>query len=201
MPRTGLSQEELKRAALDAAEAAIRRYGIDRFKLVDVAEQLDVSHSALYKLFRDKNALMDAVSDRWLLDIEADLQVVAQRKTSAAKKLREWFVRLHKLKLEKVKADPELYAAFDAAASGARPFIERHLSVMRAQLETMLAEGLETGELPRIDVKAMARALFLGTAAFHHPRFVLEHVNEDRVRELRNVLDVLLAGMSARTRR
>jgi AcrR family transcriptional regulator len=194
---TGLTQEQLKRAALDAAEAAIRRYGIERFRLVDVAEQLNISHSALYKLFRDKNALMDAVSDRWLLDTEAELQRVAQRKGPAVKKLRDWFLRLHALKLEKVKADPELYAAFDAAASHAWPFIDRHLNVMRAQLESMLMEGVESRELAATNVKSMAQTFFLGTAAFHHPRFVYEHRHEDRVPELRNVVDLLL-GINAR---
>ena len=78
MPRTGLTQAELRSAALDAAEAAIRRYGIDKCRLVDVAKQLGVSHAALYKLFRDKNALMDAVSDRWLLDTEAELAKIVR---------------------------------------------------------------------------------------------------------------------------
>lgn len=201
MPRTGLSQDELKRAALDAAEAAIRRYGIDKFRLVDVAQRLHVSHSALYKVFRDKNALMDAVSDRWLLDIEADLQAIAQRRSPADKKAREWFVRLHKLKLEKVKADPELYAAFDTAASDARPFIERHLSVMRVQLAGIVAEGMASGQFARANPAAAAEALFLGTAAFHHPRFVLEHMHEDRVPQLRKVLDLLLTGMNVRASR
>jgi hypothetical protein len=47
----------------------------------------------------------------------------------------------------------------------------------------------------------MAQSLFLGTAAFHHPRFVYEHMNEDRVPQLRTALDVMLAGMNARKRR
>jgi AcrR family transcriptional regulator len=201
MPRTGLTQEELKRAALDAAEAAIRRHGIERFRLVDVAEHLQVSHAALYKVFRDKSALMDAVSDRWLVDIEAQLQGIARRKGPAGRKLRDWFMRLHLLKLKKVKADPELYAAFDAAASRARPFIQRHLTVMQGQLEKILADGMASGDFARTRAKSMAQALFLGTAAFHHPRFVLEHMHEDRVPQLRKVLDLLLAGTSAGARK
>ena len=166
-------------------------------RLVDVAKQLGVSHAALYKLFRDKNALMDAVSDRWLLDTEAELEKIVQRKSPAGKRLRAWFLRLHTLKLGKVKADPELYAAFDRAATGARPFIERHLQVMRDQLETMLVDGMAAGEFRRADPKAMAQTLFLGTAVFHHPRFVLEHTRQDRVPQLRRVLGLLLAALPA----
>ena len=196
MPRTGLTQDALRRAALAAAEAAIRRYGIEKSSLVDVAKRLGVTHSALYKLFPDKNALMDAVSDRWLQDTEAELEAIARRKAPAAKRLREWFVRLHTLKREKVLADPELYAAFDRAATQARPFIERHLQVMRDQVERILAQGMAAGEFRRSTPKALAHTLFEATLAFHHPRSVLENIEDDRVPQLRKVLNLLLAGLA-----
>ena len=195
MPRTGLTQAELRRAALDAAESAIRRYGIDKSRLVDVARSLGVSHSALYKLFPDKDALMDAVSDRWLKDVEAELEAIARRRAPAVKRLRDWFLRLHELKRQKVKADPELYGAFDAAATRSRPFIERHLQVMMEQLTMILAEGMAAGDLRRGDVKQVAQTLFQATVAFHHPRFVLETIGEDRAPPLRKLLDLLLAGL------
>lgn len=196
MPRTGLTQAELRQAALDAAEAAIRRYGIEKSSLVDVAKQLGVTHSALYKLFPDKNALMDAVSDRWLRDTEAELETVTRHQTPAARRLREWFVRLHTLKREKVLADPELYTAFDRAATRARPFIERHLQVMRDQLERILAQGMAASEFRRGNPKVLAQTLFEATLAFHHPRSVLENIAHDRVPQLRKVLDLLLAGLT-----
>ena len=89
MPRTGLSQADLKVAVLEAVEANVRRYGLERTRLVDVAKSLGVSHSALYKLFPDKQALLDEVSDRWLLHIEAKLEKVVVCKTKTATKLRE----------------------------------------------------------------------------------------------------------------
>jgi AcrR family transcriptional regulator len=70
MPRTGLSHQELKLAVLDAAEATIRRHGIEKSRLVDVAKSVGVNHALLYRLFADKEALMDAVSERWLGHID-----------------------------------------------------------------------------------------------------------------------------------
>jgi AcrR family transcriptional regulator len=196
MPRTGLTQDALRYAALDAAEAAIRRYGIEKASLVDVAKQLGVTHSALYKLFPDKNALMDAVSDRWLQGTEVALDAITHRQAPAAQRLREWFVRLHTLKRDKVLADPELYAAFDRAATRARPFIERHLQVIRDQIETILTQGMAVGEFRRRNPKALAQTLFEATLAFHHPRSVREHRGHDRIPELRKVLELLCAGLA-----
>jgi AcrR family transcriptional regulator len=200
MPRTGLSQADLKHAILETLEANIRRYGLERTRLVDVAKTLGVSHSALYKLFPDKQALLDEVSDRWLLHIEAELEKIVGRKTKASTKLRDWFVALHQLKLKKVQADPELYAAFDMASSSARPFIQRHLNVNREQLERIVAQGIEVGEFKKADSQAVSQLLVTATLTFHHPKLVLDNLKENRLAELNALLDVLLKGISKDSR-
>jgi AcrR family transcriptional regulator len=197
MPRTGLTQEELRHAILEALETNVRRYGLERTRLVDVAKSVGVSHSALYKLFVDKQALLDEVSDRWLLHIEAELETVVKRKIKASPKLREWFVMLHQLKLKKVQADPELYAAFDMASSEMRPFIQRHLAVNFAQLERIVQQGMEAGEFKNRDVKTVAQTLATATLAFHHPKLVLENLGKNRLTQLNAVLKVLLEGIAA----
>jgi AcrR family transcriptional regulator len=196
MPRTGLSQADLKVAVLETIEANVRRYGLERTRLVDVAKTLGVSHSALYKLFPDKQALLDEVSDRWLLHIEAELEKIVVRKSKAATKLRDWFVTLHQLKLKKVQADPELYAVFDMASSSARPFIQRHLKVNREQLERIVTQGIQAGEFKKADVQAVSQLLATATLAFHHPKLVLDNLNRNRLDELNHLLDVLLKGIS-----
>ncbi|MGL4610989.1 MAG: TetR family transcriptional regulator [Trueperaceae bacterium] len=198
MPRTGLSQADLKLAVLEAVEANVRRYGLERTRLVDVAKTLGISHSALYKLFPDKQTLLDEVSDRWLLYIEAELEKVVGRKSKAATKLRDWFVTLHQLKLKKVQVDPELYAAFDMASSSMRPFIQRHLQVNKEQLERIITQGMKTGEFKKAKIEALSQMLSTATLAFHHPKLVLDNLGKDRLVELNALLDVLLIGISNR---
>lgn len=197
MPRTGLTQTELRHAVLEALEANVRRYGLERTRLVDVAKTLGVSHSALYKLFPDKQALLDEVSNRWLLHIESELEKVLRRKIKASTKLREWIIGLHRLKLQKVQADPELYSAFNMAASSQRSFVQRHLQVSRAQLETIVGQGMEAGEFAKADVKITAQTIFNATLAFHHPKLVLENLHKNRLRELNAVLKALLEGIGS----
>lgn len=196
MPRTGLTQEELRSAALDAAEVAIRRFGIEKSTLIDVARQLGVSHSALYKLFPDKNSLMDSVSNRWLLNMESELESITNRKAAASKKIRAWFVRIHQLIRKRALNDPELFSAFEQAATNARSFIERHVQVTQNQLERLVGEGITSVEFRKGNVKIIARILFDATLSFHHPTFVFENVDQDRIPELRKLLDLLLDGLA-----
>ncbi|MEZ0370822.1 MAG: TetR family transcriptional regulator [Candidatus Sericytochromatia bacterium] len=197
MPRTGWTPDELKQKALDAAEIVIRKAGFERSKLTDVARDLGVSHAALYKHFASKDELLDGVTGRWLTRIDAELAAVAQADGSVIERLQAFFLTLHQLKRQKVMADPELYAAFNASAATRQPSVAAHLAHMKAQLEALIAEGLARGELAPGDPAGISAILFIGTMAFHHPRLVLETITEDRVPALEAVLKALLTGLSA----
>lgn len=197
MPRTGLTPEELKQKALDAAELVIRKSGFDRSKLTDVARDLGVSHAALYKHFASKEELLDAVTQRWLERIDAALAEVCQRRESVKARLQAWFTTLHRLKREKVMADPELYQAFNTSSVREMPSISCHMATMRAQLEALVSEGIDLGELAPGDSSRIAALLFDGTMAFHHPRLVLDYLGADRSHELSELLQLLLKGLSA----
>ncbi len=202
MPRTGLTAAELHARALDVAEEEIRRVGAGRLRLTDVARRLELSHAALYKHFRDKESLLDAISERWLHRVEAELGRIAEKeKKTAQVRLNEWFLTLHRLKREKVSLDPELYRAFDMAAEKARPFVLAHLETSFAQLERIVADGMAEGYLRCRTASRGALILFEGTMAFHHPRLVLDRILEDRVPALKAVLKTLLAGMSLKDSR
>jgi len=196
MPRTGLSQQELRDATLAAAEATIRRHGIARTRLVDVARQVGVSHAMLYRLFPDRAALVDAVSARWLDRIDSELATIVAGAGAPELRLRDWFVTLHRLKRAKVSADPELYAAFEDAAERTRPVVAAHLATATAQLEALVDAAMTSGAIARADASATARLLFEATLAFHHPKLVLARVAEDREPALRRLLDVLLTGLA-----
>lgn len=196
MPRTGLTPAQMRIAALDAAEATIRRHGLARTRLVDVAQAVGVSAAMLYRLFPDRAALVDAVSARWLAHIDAELSAIAAGTAPAPMRLRDWFAALHRLKCAKVKAEPEIYAAFNANAQAASPAVAAHLATMRGQLEALVAAAIDEGAFAPAPAAATATLLFEATLAFHHPRLVLERIAEPREEALAGLLDVLIAGLA-----
>ena len=81
-------------------------------RLVDVAQDLGISHAALYKRFPDRASLIDAVSERWLLGVDGSLDAVVKGCESIEERLQLWFRKFHALKRDKVINDPEAYKAF-----------------------------------------------------------------------------------------
>lgn len=188
MPRTGLSAADLRNRAIDATLERIRAHGFEKVRVTDVAHDLGISHVALYAHFASKEALLDAVLERWLGEMTEALAAVCASKRKH--KLEQWFVTQYAQKRERALTDPRTYAAFETATAAHKPFVQAYMAQRREQLVGLLDEvGLDARH---VDV------LLDGMAGFFHPRLVLESAAHDRVPELKRVLHALLRGLGAR---
>ena len=196
MPRTGLTTEEIRDKAIDAALARMREHGFEKVRLSDVARALDISHAALYAHFANKAALLDAVTERWLNETDARLQALCLIDDEPLRKIRAWFVMSYRLKRARVSQDPELYRAFDVAAALKKPYVAAHLATANRQLVELVEEA--AAALGGASPQEHATILFEAMTAFHHPTLMSEHAGEDREPLLERVLDAVLIGMSVR---
>ena len=162
---------------------------------MDIAKEIGVSHAALYAHFKDKSALLDAVSERWLTKIDQDLETVSKRADDPCEKIHAWMLALHQSKLEKVKHDPELFKAYNRSADPEKAFIIRHLENLRYQLIGLVQEAIAKRNLPTADPSLMASILFESMISFHHPRLVAQHLDENREALLLLVLESVLRGL------
>jgi AcrR family transcriptional regulator len=201
MPRTGLSALEIRNKAVEATMAKMRQVGFDKVRLTDVAKKLGVSHAALYSHFEDKSALFDAVSERWLVQIDDSLAAVCRKPAKdPSEKILTWMLTLHRAKLAKIQHDPELYKSFDLSSSMEKAYVRRHMETMRAQLVELANEAIARRRLRDADPDAIALVLLESMMAFHHPKLVAQHMHEKREPLLRAVLDSVLKGLDLKAR-
>ncbi|MBM9548061.1 TetR/AcrR family transcriptional regulator [Leptospira sp. 201903074] len=196
MPRTGLTPSEIQDKAVEIAIDQMRAKGFEKVRLVDVAKEMRISHAALYSHFQDKTALLDAVSERWLVNLDKRQDLLVLEKRDPLQKILTWFLNLHRMKLEKVKVDPELYKAFDIAASESKPFIQTHLSNMRKQMSTLVTEAMEQKKLKKKDIKMVTEILITTGTAFTHPKLVAQYCEEDREPLLVQTIEAVLKGLA-----
>lgn len=196
MPRTGLTPSEIQDKAVEIAIEQMRAKGFEKVRLVDVAKEMGISHAALYSHFQDKTALFDAVSERWLVNLDKKQDLLVLEKRDPVQKIRTWFLNLHRMKLEKVKLDPELYKAFDMAAAESKPFIQTHLLNMRKQMSTLVIEAMDQKKLKKKDVNMVTEILITAGAAFTHPKLVAQYCEEDREPLLVQTIEAVLKGLA-----
>lgn len=196
MPRTGLTAEQLKDKAIQCTLERMRIQGFEKVRLSDIAKDLGLSHAALYGHFADKSALLDAVTERWLNELDcAQQKLISENDLSDPLKcIEKWFLNLHRIKRETVLADPELFRAFNLA-SLERPFVQKHLKAMRDQLFGLVQAAIEAKQIKRKDPESLVELLLEATSAYYLPALVLIHINEEREPSLSNLLSIIFKGL------
>lgn len=191
-PEAPLTRERI----LDTAEGVLRRFGPQKTSVVDVARALGVSHGSVYRHFASKAALRDAVVERWLARVEAPLEAWVLSKAPAPERLRGYVDQLSATKRSRVREDPELFATYSALAADADGAVDAHLRHMVGQLEAIVREGVERGELRGVDPASTAQAILMATSRFHHPAHAAEWASPTLDAELDAVWSLLVAGVT-----
>src|SRR5271163_2872092 len=143
---------------LEATEDVLRRFGLAKATVVDVARALDVSHGSVYRHFPSKASLREAVAKRWLDRMNAPLQKIAESPGPAPVRLERWLRTMIAIKHKKVGEDPEMFATYLALAQEACKVVKAHKDGLVDQIAHILLDGMEQGAFHVTDVKAAARA-------------------------------------------
>jgi len=193
MREATLTREQI----LEAAEEVLRRYGPAKTTVVDVARALDVSHGSVYRHFESKAALRDAVAERWLARIAAPLAAAAAEEGPAPIRLRRWLHLLAATKRERANSDPQLFATYMALVAEARTVVVVHVAGLMKQIESIIADGVASGEFAPADPPTAAQAVFDATVRFHKPLHAAEWAQPGMEARLDAVCELVLRGLGA----
>lgn len=182
---------------LEVTEDVLRRYGLAKATVVDVARALDVSHGSVYRHFPSKASLREAVAKRWLDRVKAPLQKIAEEQGPAPAKLERWLRALFAAKYKKVCDDPEMFATYLTLAREACAAVKAHKESLIDQVAHIIAEGVEQGTFEVADAKTSARAIFDATIRYHHPAHSEEWSDPALPARLDALLTLLLRGLAA----
>jgi AcrR family transcriptional regulator len=186
---------------LEVTEDVLRRFGLAKATVVDVARALDVSHGSVYRHFPSKASLREAVAKRWLDRVSAPLARIAEASGPAPARLERWLRALFAAKHKKVSDDPEMFATYLTLAQEACKVVKAYKDGLVDQIAHMLSDGVAQGAFEMTDVKASARALFDATSRFHHPAHADEWNDPASPGRIDALLALLLRGLEARKER
>jgi AcrR family transcriptional regulator len=186
---------------LEVTEDVLRRFGLAKATVVDVARALDVSHGSVYRHFPSKASLREAVAKRWLDRVNAPLQKIAEESGPATARLENWLRTMIAIKHKKVCDDPEMFATYLALAQEACKVVKAHKDGLVDQIAHILSDGIKQGAFEVADVKASARALFDATSRFHHPAHAEEWSDPALSARIDTLLALLLRGLEAPRKR
>lgn len=197
MAQAERTAQETRELILKTAETHLRRYGYARTTVSEIARACKMSHANVYRFFKTKADVMDAVVERWLHGIEQVLQTHIQRSSSASERLQAYVLELHRLKRNKLAADPDLFAAFIAILQADPAVVGEHLQVLHAMLKSILAHGAENGEFQIANLELATAAVSAAILKFHHPLMIQEYADNPLEEQAIAVVKLLTAALAA----
>ncbi|MGW4436691.1 TetR family transcriptional regulator [Streptomyces sp. NPDC004596] len=182
---------------LEATEEVLRRHGPAKATVVDVARALGVSHGSVYRHFRTKAALREAVTKRWLDRTSQRLSGIAAGAGAPEDRLRDWLAALFEAKRHKAGDDPELFATYTVLTDENGTVVGEHLADLTGQLTCVIEAGMAAGSFAAADPATTARAVFQATGRFHDPCYAREWREPGIEEEFTAVVDLLIRGLGA----
>ncbi|MEU6603580.1 TetR family transcriptional regulator [Streptomyces shenzhenensis] len=180
---------------LEATEEVLRRHGPAKATVVDVARALGVSHGTVYRHFRTKAALREAVTKRWLDRTSELLAGIVADDGDPEVRLRDWLAALFAAKRRKAGLDPELFATYTVLTDENGEAVAGHVTELIAQLTRIVRDGTESGGFTVADPATAARAVFHATGRFHDPAYAREWQRPGIDDEFTALVDLLVCGL------
>jgi AcrR family transcriptional regulator len=182
---------------LEVTEDVLRRFGLAKATVVDVARALDVSHGSVYRHFPSKASLREAVAKRWLDRVSTPLKAIAQEQGPAPAQLERWLRALCSVKQQKVCEDPEMFQTYLTLAREACAAVRAHREGLVDQIAGIIADGVEQGAFEVVDAKTSARAIYEATIRYHHPAHAEEWKDPTLTARFDALLALLMRGLEA----
>lgn len=196
MAQAERTAEQTRELILATAEAHLRRYGYARTTVSEIARACKMSHANVYRFFKTKADVVDAVVERWLSNVEQTLLTIAQQPASASDRLQTFVLELHHIKRTKLVEDPELFEAFSAILDADRTVVEHHLQTLYAILQQILSSGVKSGEFQITNLALATEAVSAATLKFHHPLMIRESLQQPQEEQAIAVVKLLTTALA-----
>lgn len=184
---------------LDTAQDLIRRFGGAKTNVVDIAQAMGLSHSAIYRHFRSKADIFDALAAATMAEEAALAETFVEADGPAAARLAALVLALHQSKRAKFADDPEMHALYRRIVEDRPDLILDYARRMTGLVRRLLADGVARGEFSECDLDAAAGAVRDAVTVFVHPAHVeaAARAGIDQEAGLQTVLRILVAGLAA----
>lgn len=192
--------DDTRARIMETAEALFRRLGYAKTAVADIAAELRMSPANVYRFFPSKSAIVEAICQRCLGEIEQEAWATARSRAPASARLEQLFTELFAYHSKNLLFEKRVHDIVLVAIEQNWEAIRAHKETLLTVVEFILREGIEAGEIEPIDSRQVAALILRAMVIFTHPQLIAQCMQEgdDLPAEIRASLRFLLSGITAR---
>lgn len=198
MARPMIDREATAEQLLEACEELIRQRGAVEITITDIAAACGMSQSNVYRFFPSKDALYEAIAERWFREIMTTSEDVVAADLPAPEKMFEFFARNLAIKLSRYEADPALFLSYLALGDEHHEVVHGFVDLHNHYLSMIVGQAIADGYFVGKSVDEVVALTGIMTGCFTKPHTIVEHRGVATRENLRQVIDVIFAGLGER---
>ncbi|MBX9843331.1 MAG: TetR/AcrR family transcriptional regulator [Xanthobacteraceae bacterium] len=192
--------EETRARIMEAADALFRRLGFAKTTVADIASELGMSPANVYRFFPSKNAIVQALCQRCLAELEAKVWAVARSREPAPERLQRLVLEVLAYHKENLLEEQRVSDLVRFAMQESWQAIMAHKEIHRTVVELILRDGIEAGDFDPVDPRETSATIQRALVGFCHPILLEQGLQEgDNLEaDARAVTRLLLRGITKR---
>ena len=157
--------------------------------------------SDLYRFFPSKNAIVEAICQRCLSELDEKAWAVARSRGSAGGRLERLFLEIMKYHLENLIVEKRVHDIVLVAMENNWEAVQAHMERIGSIIEVILRDGIESGEFERVEPRETSLLIKRSMVAFCHPLMLAEGLRDgcDLEKEGRATIQFLLRAITPRS--
>jgi AcrR family transcriptional regulator len=163
---------------IETAEALFRRLGFAKTTVADIARELKMSPANVYRFFASKHAIVEAICERCLRELEEKAWQVARGRGSAAARLQRFILETIAYHKENLVIEQNVNEIVLVATEHSWQVIRAHKQTLLGIVEAILRDGIAKGELAAHDPRASAQLILRSLVVFTHPVLIAQCLRE-----------------------
>jgi len=196
---TNLSEEQIKKNILSAADKRFRAFGFKKTAMAEIAQDLGMSTSNLYRYFPSKVSIAEAFALHCFEEKEADLQLLLEQPLeSAIDSLVVYAKGLLHYNFEQLNSYPAINDMIMALCETSSEVVDKkrdgELSILKVILEKGQAQKCWAIE----DIEQTGLAIMASWVMFSTPTFMHHQTLDQLEKRLSNLLNLIIIGLKVR---
>lgn len=195
MPRPQTDIEAGRTQLLETVEAMIRKRGAFDLSMTDLAAEAGMSPSNLYRFFENKEAVFEAVAERWFTDKIAIMEDVIASDLLARDKMFAFFARRFRVMLESFSADPDLFKSHVELGQQHFEVVRGYVDLGDHYLAMIVAEAMEQGYFAGLSIDLCVSLINQMVQPYCNPEGVVMLAPKLSEEKLAHIIDAIFIGL------
>jgi AcrR family transcriptional regulator len=195
-----ISPDDTRARIIETAEVLFRRMGFAKTAVADIAAELRMSPANIYRFFSSKHAIVEAICQRCLAELEEKAWAVARSPGPASQRFEQLIMAIVTYHKDNFLGERRVHDMVLVAMEHSWDVIRAHKHVMLSIAERIVRDGIAAGEFEPVEPTVTARHIMRSLVAYIHPLLIVQCIegDEDLETEPRAAVRFLLRSITPR---